>query len=198
MTSAECPLCGGKLQLVREPRPFRIGQRTATVEYEFFRCGTCGEELLNEQQIDAVQYRAVDAIRDQDQLLRPAEIRAIRQQLGYTQVQLEQLLGTGPKTVARWEGGTVCQSAVADRALRFFAAYPHLVPFFRGAAELAGTTSQVHAPSSVVTVSANITITESVSIVASPEPGQPDQMLLDLTPPPPVVNAANSELALAA
>jgi hypothetical protein len=37
------------------------------------------------------------------------------------------LLGTGPKTVVRWEKGTVFQSATADKLMRLLAAKPDLV-----------------------------------------------------------------------
>jgi len=68
-------------------------------------------------------------LRAHEGLLSPQEIRAIRERLGYTQAQLEQVLAVGPKTVVRWEKGTVRQSRLADRFLRTLAAYPHAIVY---------------------------------------------------------------------
>ena len=49
--------------------------------------------------------------------IRAVTLRAIREGYGLTQDALEQLLRVGPKTVVRWERGTVCQSAAVDTLL---------------------------------------------------------------------------------
>jgi len=48
--------------------------------------------------------------------------RRFRESKGWSQHELERLLGTGAKTVVRWEKGTVCQSRAADRLLRLLMA----------------------------------------------------------------------------
>lgn len=60
--------------------------------------------------MDAVLRRAADQIRDEEGLLGPHEIRAIRERYRLSQADFERLLGTGPKTVTRWERGTVVQT----------------------------------------------------------------------------------------
>ena len=47
--------------------------------------------------------------------------------LGLSQADLEKTLGIGPKTVVRWEKGTVRQSRAADLLLRILAAHPRHV-----------------------------------------------------------------------
>ncbi|MBL0171910.1 MAG: helix-turn-helix domain-containing protein [Gemmatimonadaceae bacterium] len=63
-------------------------------------------------------------------LLTPQELRDIRGQHDLTQQQLEQLLNVGPKTVVRWEKGTVVQNAATVTLLRLLrdvpAVYRHL------------------------------------------------------------------------
>jgi hypothetical protein len=66
-------------------------------------------------------------LRVHEGLLSPAQITAIRETLGLSQADLEKALGIGPKTVVRWEKGTVRQSRAADRLLRILAAHPEHV-----------------------------------------------------------------------
>jgi HTH-type transcriptional regulator/antitoxin MqsA len=115
----ECALCGERSAvLVREETAVSIGRRRAVVEDERMRCDGCGSEYATPEQMERTQQRAVAAIRTEEGLLTPDEILRIRSKLGLSQVQLEALLRTGPKTVVRWERGTVFQSAAADTLLR--------------------------------------------------------------------------------
>jgi HTH-type transcriptional regulator/antitoxin MqsA len=113
-----CPICDSATELVRSPREIKIGQRRVVVDDERMRCRECGEEFYLPGQLDATARRAAEQVRREEGLLFPDEIKAIRQRLGMTQAEFEQLLATGPKTVVRWERGTVCQSTTADRLMR--------------------------------------------------------------------------------
>jgi HTH-type transcriptional regulator/antitoxin MqsA len=77
----------------------------------------------------ATQRRASDAIRAEEGLLSAREIREIREELGLTQQGLERLLGVGPKTVVRWERGTVFQNRSTDSLLRVLRAFPEASGF---------------------------------------------------------------------
>lgn len=118
MNSEQCAVCGGTARLIRERDEIRIGSRSATVLAEGFRCDNCGEVYYTPDQMDAAMRSASDAIRSQEDLLAGSKIRAIRQKFSLTQAQLEQLLNTGPKTVVRWERGTVFQNRTTDSLLR--------------------------------------------------------------------------------
>ncbi len=59
-------------------------------------------------------------------LLTPDEIREIRRSFAMSQAAFEDLLGAGPKTVVRWEKGSVFQSATADRLMRLMRMQPGL------------------------------------------------------------------------
>src|SRR5688572_5303906 len=124
-----CSLCGGRADLVRERLDFAIGQRTALVEVENCRCEDCGETFYTPEQMDAAQVAASLEIRRQDKLLSPGEIKEIRAQYGLTQAKLERLLGAGPKTVVRWERGTVFQNRATDTLLRVLRSVPEAVNF---------------------------------------------------------------------
>ena len=120
----ECGLCGSEAHLVTEERRVQVGKRSAVVEDQFYRCVTCGEELYDPSQMDEVMKRASAAIRTEAGLLQPEEILQIRSDLGITQVDFERMLRVGPKTVVRWERGTVFQNQATDVLLRAVRDFP--------------------------------------------------------------------------
>ena len=126
-----CPVCGAnELELARERRQVAADDGT-TLEFddEFTRCRKCGVDHYTRDQSLASSRARASVLRAYEGLLSPQEIRAIRDHLGYTQAQLEQVLGVGRKTVVRWEKGTVRQSRLADRFLRALAANPNIVVY---------------------------------------------------------------------
>lgn len=126
-----CPICGGSAQRTEAPRRVKAGRRSVRIVDVFMACAGCGEEYYGPGQMEASQQRASAALSALAGGLSASEIRAIRMRLGLTQVQLEQLLGVGPKTVVRWERGTVHPNASTDMLLRVLRDVP-------GAAEYLG------------------------------------------------------------
>lgn len=116
----DCPVCGGAAERVSEVREITVGQRTVAVEDHSFACAECGERFYAPGMMDETLRRAADVIRQRDGLLTPAEIRRVRTGLGYTQSEFESILGAGPKTVTRWERGTVAPTGPTDTLLRIF------------------------------------------------------------------------------
>jgi len=153
MDHERCPICDGSALAVSEERDVQIGKRTARVLDEFFRCGVCGEEFYLPGQMTATQQRASARIREEEGLLAPSEIRALREDLGLTQHAFEALLGVGPKTVVRWERGTVFQNRATDALLRVLREFPEAAAFLaeRGGVELRPLTHRwgglLHKPS---------------------------------------------------
>lgn len=119
-----CAHCDGEAVGVREERSVTVGRRSAIVEVDFARCNDCRGEFFLAGQLELAQRKASDAIRRAEGLQLAGEIRAIRQRLGLSQLQFERLLGVGPKTVVRWEGGTVFQNRATDSLLRLVDALP--------------------------------------------------------------------------
>jgi HTH-type transcriptional regulator/antitoxin MqsA len=129
-----CPVCGAnEVELVRERRQIAADDGT-TLDFddELTRCKKCGVDYYTRDQSLASSRSRAAVLRAYEGLLSPQEIRAIRDRLGYTQAQLEQVLGVGRKTVVRWEKGTVRQSRLADRFLRTLAAHPNIVVYNTG------------------------------------------------------------------
>ena len=114
----KCMRCSGEYVEVTEPVTLRVQGRTVTAENTFLRCPLCGDTVASLDQTAELQRRVGAAIRADENLLQPGEIAAIRTSLGLNKRQFERLLGTGPKTVVRWESGTVFQSRTADRLMR--------------------------------------------------------------------------------
>jgi HTH-type transcriptional regulator/antitoxin MqsA len=128
-----CGECGGAVSLSCAAVPVEIRGETIMVpNLEHGLCEGCGEVLLDLQGMEKLQKQAVKSSRMSKGLLAPDEVRALRHSLGRSQSAFEQLLGTGPKTVTRWEKGTVFQSATADRLMRLIRAMPEVVEVLEG------------------------------------------------------------------
>jgi putative zinc finger/helix-turn-helix YgiT family protein len=127
-----CYSCGGKAELVVGPVLMRFRDHEVTVpNVEHERCGTCGEELFNDEQGEALQRAAADIVRASQGLLTSEMIRSWRARVGMTQEDLESALGVGAKTVTRWERGLVFPSATADRLMRVAMRFPKVLRILR-------------------------------------------------------------------
>jgi HTH-type transcriptional regulator / antitoxin MqsA len=114
----ECPLCGGAVARTNSSMPVALGRRNVRVAGDFNTCTSCGEVFLAPGETDRLLRAAADQVRHEENLLASSEIVALRKSLGLTQAQFEQMLGVGPKTVVRWERGTVFQNSATDMLLR--------------------------------------------------------------------------------
>jgi len=122
-----CGECGGRLAHSTAGIPIEVRGLEVIVEgVEHARCRRCGEIYLDLAAAELLQRQAVAHARAARRLLTPGRIRRLRAALDLSQAGLERVLGVGPKTVVRWEKGTVFQSATADRLMRLLAAKPEL------------------------------------------------------------------------
>jgi HTH-type transcriptional regulator/antitoxin MqsA len=123
----KCAECGGEVGVSMASIPFEI--RGETIEVGGIMhglCSGCGEVYLTLDATEALQKEAIRLAKQAKGLLSPDEIRSLRRSLGLSQVAFEGLLGVGPKTVVRWEKGTVFQTATADRLMRLVGVMPAL------------------------------------------------------------------------
>lgn len=124
---ARCVECGARVNWITGPVEWDVkGERIAVDKVEHGICSVCGETYFSEGISSDVQRRAVDAYKSAHGLLSGAEIRLLRQRLGLSQARFEQLIGAGPKTVVRWENGTVFQNRTADTLMRVLRDYPQV------------------------------------------------------------------------
>lgn len=124
-----CPLCGGGITTFRGTTEVTMGARRVAVQDSHERCDECGEGFYGPGQLERLEREAASRIRASEGLLTPDQIRAIRERLALSQAAFEQLLGVGPKTVVRWERGTVFQNRSTDALIRAVDAVPGVAPF---------------------------------------------------------------------
>ena len=122
-----CVVCDGHAELVRGIREVRVGERMVSVEGEYMQCSDCGERYYRAGQMRALQRAAAEIVRTEEGLVTPSDIVRFRERYGLTQATLEKLMNAGPKTVGRWERGTVAPSGPADTLLRELIDSPALV-----------------------------------------------------------------------
>lgn len=124
-----CPICEEHLEEISQVREVRIGTRSTRVLDQFLRCPVCEEEFYLPGQMDGTLTRAAEALRKEEGLLTPSEVQTIRLRYSLSQQAFERLLGVGPKTVVRWEKGTVFQNHATDSLLRVLDRFPEVARF---------------------------------------------------------------------
>jgi putative zinc finger/helix-turn-helix YgiT family protein len=117
-----CPNCQVPARVAYSRRTVPVGSREVEIDDEYTCCDTCNEQFYTLAQATESHRRAIAAVRLEDGLLAPERIRLIRESLGLTQRQFEELLGVGEKTCVRWESGRVSQNVSTDRLIRLLAA----------------------------------------------------------------------------
>lgn len=75
------------------------------------KCPICGEYLVNDEATETNLQIAYNTYRQEENLLTPEEIKAIRQKYGITQVGFSRILGFGDKTISRYENGSLQDAA---------------------------------------------------------------------------------------
>lgn len=128
----ECVICGGdRAREVVETRIGRYRDERVPLESRFYRCGDCGDDFFSPEQAKAHTKAVKNEIRKKYGLLPPERIVSIREKLELTQAELEEILGTGPKVVIRWESGKVIQSRGQDNVLRVLDQDPSFLTVLR-------------------------------------------------------------------
>lgn len=141
MYPKRCGACGGRVALFTGALPFSVRGETVEVPgIEHGACADCSEVYLSLDAAEQLQTEAIRMSKAARGLLAPNEIREIRRSFAMSQVTFEELLGVGPKTVVRWEKGTVFQGATADRLMRLLRAQPELSRILASGELYAGAT----------------------------------------------------------
>ncbi|MQA91339.1 MAG: helix-turn-helix domain-containing protein [Gemmatimonas sp.] len=119
-----CAVCGeGMAHRTQRRRAYVYRRRRVMIADDFYRCPTCDETYYAPPQMARAEALAKAALEEQDRL-KPKEIRALREKLQLTQFELEDLLGLGRNTVVRWENGQVRPNMAANTLLRLLATEP--------------------------------------------------------------------------
>lgn len=133
MAGRICEACGGQVERMVGPVPIEFREVTIMVDAgEHDECTSCHEVYFSMDEMEDLERRAIEIARRDKGLLTPAEIRQLRTDLKLKQPDLESLVGVGPKSVTRWEKGTVFQSKSADKLMRMMWEFPSLIPLIAG------------------------------------------------------------------
>ena len=119
-------MCGqGIVQLSTGSYPVFIRNRSYLLSgVDAVRCDECGEVFATPEEAKVLNRQACDTIRQEKHLLSPEAIRTFREEYGLSQADLEAILHVAPKSVVRWERGTVFQSPSTDAFIRHLMAHP--------------------------------------------------------------------------
>jgi HTH-type transcriptional regulator / antitoxin MqsA len=114
-----CPLCGEKCssKLLDEIIQYK-GKKKTIPNLTVNICKGCGEEFFKSSSEKEIDREFADLRRSVERLLTSHEIKSLRKKHGFSQQRLSELLGMAPKTIARYELGTVVQSKSVDILLR--------------------------------------------------------------------------------
>lgn len=129
-----CPVCGqGCVYKYLRKEDFEYkGQKLTLENYPVFECDVCGEEFVSAEDAKSFDKQVTNFHREVDELLKPDEIRSIREFLGYNQTEFARLLKVGTKNFARYETGISPQSRYLDWLLRLLKEYPESISVING------------------------------------------------------------------
>ena len=117
-----CPECDEerlpRLETRRETLSVRGEAQCVTAEV--LVCPVCGQDLADQERDGRTLVSAYNAYRQRHGLLRPVEIRELRERYHLSQRSMAKLLGLGLATIQRYESGAL-QDDAHDMLLRCFA-----------------------------------------------------------------------------
>lgn len=110
--------CGGVFTAATISKTESMVGLTATVERRVQRCSKCEMERRGPEQIEGDYLSTMAVIRETHGLLTHQEIRRIRESLGVTPDEFDQLLGLPSGISKGWETQRHLQNALADARIR--------------------------------------------------------------------------------
>jgi HTH-type transcriptional regulator / antitoxin MqsA len=123
-----CPICGADaLQRKSRKQTFRYKGESFKYEQPGEWCEKCGEAVLTDFDLKAVELRLYDFRAKVDGYLSTGEIRRIRSKLGLSQKSAAELFGGGHNAFSRYERGLARQPKAADKLLRLLDRHPALL-----------------------------------------------------------------------
>lgn len=122
-----CPVCSDDKELESITRRENFSVRGESIEIEacFKRCKSCGETFSHFDDDEANYKKIYDLYRGKHALLKPEEIRKIREQFGISQRQFSRIMGWGAITMHRYEAGSL-QDNTHNSALLLLQSCPDL------------------------------------------------------------------------
>jgi len=108
-----CTVCDSEQEvvLIQKAETYPVKGEDVSINATVCVCPKCGNELWNEDIDDENLRSAYRVYRERHALLQPEEIKKIRLMYGLSQTAFSRVLGLGDKTIARYENGSIQDSA---------------------------------------------------------------------------------------
>ncbi len=108
-----CPECREErdIEIKEEKELYPVKNEPIEVMAKITYCKHCGEQIWNEELDEINLQQAYRQYRTLHQLLQPEEIKHIRERYNITQTTFAKILGFGEKTIARYETGSIQDTA---------------------------------------------------------------------------------------
>ncbi len=123
-----CPVCrGGSLERKSMVQRFVYKGRKFKYEQPGLYCQSCGEAVLDNSDMEAVEPLLFDFRAKVDGYLSTGEVRRIRRKLKLTQKEAGELFGGGHNAFSRYESGLSRHPKSTDALLRLLDRRPELL-----------------------------------------------------------------------
>jgi putative zinc finger/helix-turn-helix YgiT family protein len=108
-----CPNCEKETELIffNTIEEISVRGEAIPVNVEYYKCEECGNEFRDPRSQKDPLETAYQEYRQRHGMLRPDQIRELREQYGLTQQELSKLLGWGGATLSRYENGALQDEA---------------------------------------------------------------------------------------
>jgi len=108
-----CPNCEKEIEieLVHKTEEIKVRGEPIEVEVEFYKCLVCEEEFEDPRSDHDPLDKAYREYRRRHDMIQPEEIRQLRKRYGFTQSEMNNLLGWGGATLSRYENGALQDEA---------------------------------------------------------------------------------------
>ena len=107
-----CEMCRGtQSTIIKRLENYNVRGESIDIEANVQICESCGNELFDEKLETDNLIKAYNIYRQKHGIMKPEEIREIRQRYGLSQRALSKILGWGEITVHRYETGAIPDSS---------------------------------------------------------------------------------------
>ena len=131
-----CTECGKETREVTGPFTEDYRGESFTVEDVWrFECENCDNIEWPAPTLDHVWDAETAEYARRHEMLRPADIKALRKKLGMTQKAFERMLGVSSPTCSRWENNSLQQSRSVDLLMHVAREVPGAADYLRNFAE---------------------------------------------------------------
>jgi putative zinc finger/helix-turn-helix YgiT family protein len=133
----KCNYCNIEMERREGPWLYDLGDGAPKVtlkDAEVFRCPECGKEGVGIKGLGRLHDAVAAVIAKKESRLIPAEIRFLREHLGWSGAEFARQFEVTPQTVSRWENGKQAMGPTAEKLLRMYALFldadsEEVVPF---------------------------------------------------------------------